>query len=208
MHFPTDMAVRTTTSRETRRAQTCEALLAAAQRVFARRGFHGASVDAVAEEAGLTSGALYSNFDGKEDLFLTLLERHIERQTRQVAASVAGLPTVEERAARAAEEYMRFLEESPELTLLFVEFWAYAAREPGAGARFAERTRGVRDAIERLIHEGVRELGVEPPLPVDQLAVAIAALADGLALHRITEPDAVPRDLYGEVLALILRPRR
>jgi len=65
-------------TREQSRAQTRERLLTAARGVFARRGFHGASVDEIASEAGFSTGALYSNFDGKEDLFLVLMDREID----------------------------------------------------------------------------------------------------------------------------------
>ena len=64
--------------REEQRAQTRLDLLDAAARVFAERGYHGASVDLVAEAAGYTKGAVYSNFDSKEDLFLELLDRRID----------------------------------------------------------------------------------------------------------------------------------
>ena len=54
-----------------RRLITRAQLLDAAERVFARGGLLGASVDAIALEAGYSTGAVYSNFKGKEDLFLT-----------------------------------------------------------------------------------------------------------------------------------------
>src|SRR4051812_11272388 len=65
-------------TREQSRAQTRERLLDAARDVFARSGFHGASVDEIASAASYSTGALYSNFDGKEDLFLALMEREID----------------------------------------------------------------------------------------------------------------------------------
>ena len=67
------------------RANTRERLLAAARSVFARSGFHGASVEEIASEAGFSTGALYSNFDGKEDLFLVLMEREIDEHAREIA---------------------------------------------------------------------------------------------------------------------------
>src|SRR5918999_3972844 len=72
------------------RAQTREELLDAAARVFARRGFHGASVEAVCEEAGFSTGAVYSNFGGKEDLFLSLYEERIQRRRRELREAVEG----------------------------------------------------------------------------------------------------------------------
>ena len=57
-------------SRNERKAQTRAELIDAAARVFARRGYHGTTVDDVAEEAGFTKGAFYSNFESKEDVFV------------------------------------------------------------------------------------------------------------------------------------------
>src|SRR4051794_214870 len=82
------------TTRQARKAQTRERLLDAAGGVFARRGYHRALLEEVAEEAGFSTGAVYSNFSGKEDLFLSLLEDLIERQAAELAAAVAHGGTV------------------------------------------------------------------------------------------------------------------
>ena len=71
-------------TREERRAATRTELLDAAARVFARRGFHNASVNDVAAEAGYTSGAVYSNFRNKDELFVAAFEHHVARQIREV----------------------------------------------------------------------------------------------------------------------------
>ena len=89
-------------TREQSRANTRERLLAAARSVFARSGFHGASVDEIASEAGFSTGALYSNFDGKEDLFLVLMEREIDEHAREIAGGGA-CARVDGRAGDAAE---------------------------------------------------------------------------------------------------------
>src|SRR6516225_6093976 len=67
---------------------TREHLLQAAAVVFARDGFHGASLDDVAATAGFTKGAVYSNFKSKEDLFLAVLDERIERQLAAVTGVV------------------------------------------------------------------------------------------------------------------------
>src|SRR5881409_2831591 len=64
-------------TRTERQAQTRADLLEAAARVFARRGFAGASVEAIAAEAGFTRGAFYSNFSSKEELFAELLQERV-----------------------------------------------------------------------------------------------------------------------------------
>ena len=72
-------------TREQSKANTRERLLAAARSAFASSGFHGASVEEIASRAGFSTGALYSNFDGKEDLFLVLMEREIDEHAREIA---------------------------------------------------------------------------------------------------------------------------
>src|ERR1700724_3041427 len=93
-------------TREQSKANTRERLLDAARSVFASSGFHGASVEEIASRAGFSTGALYSNFDGKEDLFLALMEREIEEHSREIAAAVARRASVAERATGGAEVWM------------------------------------------------------------------------------------------------------
>jgi len=195
-------------SRDQRKAETRSALLDAAGRVFARRGYHAAGVDEVAEEAGFSTGALYSNFDGKEDLFLALLQREIQRQVDEVAAIVAERRTLDERARGGAEYWIEFLDREPELVLLFMEFWAFAVRNPDVRSRFAARYAEVRSSLARIIERGARELGEELTRPPEELAIAIDALADGFALQKLADPDAVPDELFGNALAMLLEGAR
>lgn len=203
-HVPTSSAAPRRLSRDERKAETRAALLDAASRVFARRGYHASGVDEVAEEAGYSTGALYSNFDGKEDLFLALLQREIARHVDDVAAIVAERPTLDERARGGAEYWVRFLDREPELVLLFMEFWAFAVRNPEVRSRFAARYAEVRSSLARLIEQGARELGIELARPPEELAIAIDALADGFALQKLADPDAVPDELFGNALAMLL----
>src|SRR5476651_1230221 len=101
---PASSAVRMT--REQSRANTRERLLAAARIVFARSGFHGASVEEIASEAGFSTGALYSNFEGKEDLFLVLMEREIDEYSREISDAVRERASIAERATGGARQWM------------------------------------------------------------------------------------------------------
>ena len=191
-------------TREQRKAATRERLLEAARTVFAASGFHGASVEEIAAAAGFSTGALYSNFDGKEDLFLVLMEREIDAQARQISEAVGARHSVAERAVGGAREWMAMIEREPELVLLFTEFWAYGVREPEVRPEIAARFAKVRAMLTRLIADGAREFDLELTLPVNELAIAIDALADGIARQRLTDPDAIPADLMGRVIALLL----
>src|SRR5438309_11766625 len=112
--------------RERQKAATRSRLLEAAEVVFARRGFHGARVDEIAREAGATTGALYANFAGKEDLFLELFDHAMAQDVRGYSEASGAGATLEEAARAGADRWMQVLSERPEYFPLFVEFWAYA----------------------------------------------------------------------------------
>ena len=199
-------------TREQSKANTRERLLDAARSVFASSGFHGASVEEIASAAGFSTGALYSNFDGKEDLFLALMEREIAERAREIADAVVRRTSVAERAAGGARVWMAMIEREPELLLLFMEFWAYGVRDPHVRPKVAARFAQMRELLTRLIADSAREFELELQMPAEQLAVAIDALADGIARQKLADPDAVPDELMGRVLSLLLeavsRPAR
>src|SRR6202023_589951 len=97
-------------TREQSKANTRERLLGAARRAFASSGFHGASVEEIASRAGFSTGALYSNFDGKEDLFLVLMEREIDEHAREISEAVRERGSVAERAAGGPRQWMTMIE--------------------------------------------------------------------------------------------------
>jgi AcrR family transcriptional regulator len=191
-------------TREQSKAITRERLLEAARRVFARSGFHGASVEEVASEAGFSTGALYSNFDGKEDLFLVLMEREIDEHAREISDAVRMRASVAERARGGARQWMTMIEREPEVLLLFMEFWAYGVREAEVRPKVAARFAQIRTLLTSLIVDAAREFDLELDIPAEQLAVAIDALADGIARQKLADPDAVPDELMGRVLSLLL----
>jgi len=190
-------------TREQSRANTRERLMRAARSVFARSGFHGASVEEIASEAGFSTGALYSNFEGKEDLFLAMMEREIDEHAREIADAVRTRASVAERATGGARQWMTMIEREPEVLLLFMEFWAYGVRDAQVRPKVAARFAQIRKLLTRLIADGVREFDLELDLPAEQLAVAIDALADGIARQKLADPDAVPNELMGRVLSLL-----
>jgi AcrR family transcriptional regulator len=190
-------------TREQSRAHTRDRLLRAARSVFARSGFHGASVEEVASEAGFSTGALYSNFAGKEDLFLALMEREIDAHGREIAQAVSARASMAERATGGARQWMTMIQREPEVLLLFMEFWAYGVRDAQVRPKVAAQFAQMRQLLTKLIADGVREFDLDLDIPAEQLAVAIDALADGIARQKLADPDAVPDELMGRVLSLL-----
>jgi AcrR family transcriptional regulator len=185
------------------KANTRERLLGAARSVFARSGFRGASVEEIASEAGFSTGALYSNFNGKEDLFLVLMEREINEHAREISDAVNARASVAERATGGARQWMIMIEREPEVLLLFMEFWAYGVRDPQVRPKVAARFAQMRELLTKLIADSVREFDLELEIPAEQLAVVIDALADGIARQKLADPEAVPDELMGRVLSLL-----
>jgi AcrR family transcriptional regulator len=192
-------------SRQEHKARTRERLIAAARAVFAKRGFHRASLEEIAEEAGHSTGAVYSNFAGKEDLFLAVLDDHIAKRLEAVDAAVARATSPADRARAGAQNWMEFLSEDPDWYPLFIEFWAYALRDPQLRPRVAKRFAAFPRANARLLREGLRESGVALTDDVAEGAgLLLTALSDGLALIKVMDPDAVPDDLFGDAMTFLL----
>lgn len=190
--------------RDEQKALTRRRLLDSAETVFARSGFNGASLEEIAREAGATTGAVYSNFAGKEDLFFALFEERIAADVSDYSEIVATGATGEDRLRGVAEHWMRLLRERPAYFPLLIEFWAHSIRRPELRERLAARFGALRAASTRLILEGARRQGLSPDDAfAHRLGLLINALGNGLALEKLVNPDAVPDALYGDMLVWI-----
>jgi hypothetical protein len=99
---------------------------------------------------------------------------------------------------------MAMIDREPDLHMLMMEFWAYGVRDPEIRPKMAERLAQMRELLTTLIVEAAREFDLELALPAEQLAIAIDGLADGMARQKLADPDAVPDELMGRVLGLLL----
>jgi AcrR family transcriptional regulator len=198
-------------TRAERQAQTRARLIEAAGRVFARRGFQAASVEEIAEEAGYSHGAVYSNFDGKAELFLAVFEDYMAQRVRELAETQADLADdapLEVRARALADQWMDRLTRDRESFVLHMEFVAHADRDPELARRFGTRSAAMRQALSRYIAQFHREADAELAMPADDLALILRALGVGLAIESLVSPDAVRRDVYGDFVELLVSRMR
>lgn len=188
-------------SREESRAQTRQDLLDAAKMLFARQGFEGSSVEQIAEAAGYTRGAFYSNFESKEVLLIALIERCFEDDLAGIARLQGDLATISAGFQQAAN-----LEEARhrEAHLLKMEFWMCALRYPAVRDAYAGHHARLRAAIGSLIERQFAAMHRPLPAPAAELAAVTVALRNGLDSQKLISPDAVPDDLYGLTLHLLL----
>ena len=192
-------------TRDEKKAQTRQRLLEAATVVFGRRGFAAASLDEVAEEAGLTKGAVYSNFENKEDLVFAVLDDNFERRLHDIVDRVDMDASIEEQLQSAGRMLMARNQEEEWVLLLSFEFLTYAARNPEFRARYDAGHRESLRVMAETIRENAAARGVATPLPPEQFAVVTNALAMGLEIEKRQNPGGVPDDLFGTVLSLMYR---
>jgi AcrR family transcriptional regulator len=178
-------------------ATTREALLAAARIVFLRSGYHGATVDAVAQEAGYTTGALYARFGSKADLFLALLEQRIDDRIGQLR-SLLEQASPDGRAV--TRQWAQILRADLDWTLLVVEFRVHAARSAELSARFAEQ----HDRLVRALTDVLAEMHPDAPRErCEALARAGLAMGPGAALARAAEGDVFSDGLMTQIDAAV-----
>jgi AcrR family transcriptional regulator len=178
-------------------------LIEAATQVFASRGFQGATVEEIAEAAGYSHGAVYSNFAGKEELFLAVFERYMTQRIGEVANATEIEGTYAERARAAADQWMRRFTEDRATFLLHLEFMIHAARNPHLSERLGARMAVLRYEIEGYIAERARVTQTPLPLPAADLALVLRALGIGLAVEALNQSGEINTDLYGDFVALM-----
>jgi AcrR family transcriptional regulator len=179
-------------------------VLEAARRVFMDHGYHGATLEQIAEEAGFSKGVVYSQFDSKADLFLALLDKRIEERARENAELVEGLAG-ESAVAALLDHFVKRSQATPEWGLLLSEFRVHAARNPALNRRYAALHARTVAHLGDVIDAIYTRAGSEPPFPGPQMAEIVLAIGVGAELEQAANPDALlgpfVADLLGKVLA-------
>lgn len=191
--------------REAKRAETRRRLISAATRAFAQRGYEGASVEQIAEDAGYSFGAVYSNFRNKGELFIAVFEEHMARLVDRLAATREDTEgsSFPERARALADQWMATTGADRDFFLLNLEFVVHAARNPELSEKLGTRGAATRIALDRWMEAHEAETGVAFPFPRADLALIITALGLGLSVERLNEPDAIRDGVYGDFVAFL-----
>jgi AcrR family transcriptional regulator len=192
-------------TRAEQQSRTRAALVASARRVFGRDGFNGANLATIAREAGLTKGAVYSNFDHKADLFLAVLDDDLADYQPELwdpVAKFASVPSLEGQSVRLPG---LDVEERAALGfgLATLEFAASAARNQELSDAFSERLGRLLAGFEEIARRGRRD---DDPLSVEQLGTMLMAFDQGAAMHWLIGQMSVDADLMRELMRRILRP--
>jgi AcrR family transcriptional regulator len=189
-------------SREEKKAATRKRLLDAAAALVASEGAQAATLDAIAERAGLTKGAVYSNFRGKDDLLFALAERAGPNITGEdVLSETAPVADQLERLGEELAEGLRRVSRRAWRLGLELTFWAL--RNERARRALAASDRESHAELGRFFEAAAAATGKPLPLPGEQFAVVVDALAFGLAQKHAIDPASVPDDLFPKALRLL-----
>ncbi|MGH3739614.1 MAG: TetR/AcrR family transcriptional regulator [Micromonosporaceae bacterium] len=185
------------------REQTRQRVLDAAERVFAERGIDNASVDDVAAAAGLTKGAVYSNFRSKNDLVLALMSEHVAQRQADAVAAFQGAADTAGALREAGARLVAAIRSDARWQRLLISYAVRDDADADVLGAMRERRRELRTALATLIEKLADEHGLRLAFPPGEAAVVVLALSNGFAVESGLDPGAVPEDLFGRVLAVL-----
>lgn len=180
-------------------------VLAAARRVFLERGYAGATLEAIAEAAGFSKGVVYSQFAGKPDLFLALLDRRIAERAQQNARVSDGLAGLDGLRA-LLQANVRLSEEGGDWSRLLIEFRVIAARDPVLNARYAALHAQTLDHFTETIAGILARAGLTSAYPPRAFAELIVAIDAGRVLERAAGTSELELENLVDLLGRALVP--
>src|SRR5947208_11823853 len=183
-------------TRKEKQAQTRECLMHSAAKVFTKRGLQQASIDEVAEDAGFTKGAFYANFRSKEELFLAMLDERFAQRLEEIERVLATEDTLEDQTRQVGAGTVAAMRSDPEWERLFFEFAAYAARNEEFREELVTRHRALVQCLSEAFRQHVDALGGKPPVDADRIALMTTAMANGVALEKLPDPEGVPEEVF------------
>lgn len=183
-------------------ARTRQELITTARTVFLTEGYLAASVDTVAETAGYSRGAVYSNFGGKERLCLAVLQDLLAEEAAQLLASI-GTPAGVEEFLDALGTWAQRKVGEPGWTLLTLDFAAAAHQDPHLSGELDALLAGVRATIASAIEDLTGRLRLSPALPAARIAEALLGLIIGLGTQRLLDPRIPVTTLTATLRALL-----
>lgn len=187
-------------TREQQREQTLERLLTAAAELFGQHGIAETSIEEIAERAGFSRGAFYSNFADKDALVLELIERHHNRSMDETNAIMESTTSPDEFMQRLFEWSHRIPEDQASLG---IEYILYAVRNAAGRPRMKELNDRLLAQHARLAEQQFVDLDVDMPLTPHDAARVLMGLDEGFALLRLIDPETFPMNMWPDTVAFL-----
>jgi AcrR family transcriptional regulator len=146
--------------------------------------------------------AVYSNFTGKSELLLEIVEQRFQSHIDRIEALLDDEGSTERKTLDIGSIFADYLSQERAWGRLFHEFCSVASRDEKIGSRFRACFRARKEALVRLLEAEVRSSGIELTVPAERLVMDVCALFTGLSLEKTIDPDEVDEALFGEMLGL------
>jgi len=189
-------------SRADSQRRTRRALLATARELFLRDGYFATSLERVAETAGYSKGAVYSNFGSKDELCLAVLDLVVAERARELALALVSASDTAGRIA-AAESWVDEVTADQGWITLEVEVASQVRGEARLRTALAERAAARRTSLAAALTAAAAAAGTTLPAPADHLATALISAGLGLALQRAVDPALDVRPVFGAFAGLV-----
>ncbi|HEY1841586.1 MAG TPA: TetR/AcrR family transcriptional regulator [Mycobacterium sp.] len=186
------------------RGEVRDRILDAAATVFAAHGFAGATIDAIGQAAGFTKGAVYSNFESKDELFLALLDREFELRGAQIATALESGSDTAAAARALSRSVLDGVHANAEYYTLFAEYWLRAVRDPELRERLIARRRAA--AADQAHHIAETTATVPSGPQLADLAQLVVTINLGIAMEEILRPGTIDADLLAHLINVLLEP--
>ena len=162
-------------------------ILDAALACFTERGYHATSIDAIAERAGLSKGAIYWHFAGKRELFLALVDR-AQQAAEPLAQAVADAPDWRAALAVVFSRLPERIEHELPLVRVSLEFISHGASDAGIRERAERKVERWTQVFGEQLERGVAA-GELHPIAARELLMVIGCAISGIMLAQISQPD-------------------
>jgi AcrR family transcriptional regulator len=169
-------------NREESQARTRNLLIEAARREIVKEGFAQASVRDIADAAGFSQGAFYSNFPDKEAILLELVQRHQSEERAKIEAALSQAPDDAAKAMAGIEKWAATVNSDADFAILAIELQLQALRSPSFAQGYNELNRKHRRALGLLVTKLFGLLGRQLPGDPVEIATGFIALGRGMAL--------------------------
>lgn len=189
-------------SRADSQRQTRRALVRTAREMFLRDGYFATSLERVADAAGYSKGAVYSNFASKDELCLAVLDLVVAERSRELATALAVAPDLPARLA-AAERWVDEVTADHGWITLEVECASQVRNDSRLRAALAERAAARRASLAGFLAAAAAHAGVPLPAPAEDLAAALISAGLGLALQRAVDPTLDIRPMFQGFTSLV-----
>ena len=182
-------------TRRDRQAQTRERLLEVAAEVLIEGGYRATTLERIAELAGFSKGAVYSNFEGKEELVLAVLDRHFAHRLEHLQSALMAAPETLDARVQAFTAWWEDMVGHEAWGVLILEFASTTRDRPQIQAQLAEREQMIIDFTAGLAEAEAERFGIELPLPAREVASILVSLGSGLSFSRMLDPRIPTRVL-------------